>query len=89
MRRNNTRSGAKYKIKPIETRGQQPKESRVQKSFWKEHTMDEAMTWSEAELEEKINAFYEAFEARQIKINPRWWYPDDPRHRIIDLRYKK
>jgi hypothetical protein len=89
-RRTPNNTGKKYTTKPVEPRGEQPREFRVQKSFWRKFTMDEVITWSAAELEEKITKFYDDYEERQLKAHgARWWYPEDPRNRIIDLRYNK
>lgn len=84
---NNT--GKTYNIKPVEQRGKQPREFRVQIAFWRKYTMDEVITWTEAELEQKLEAFYTAFENRQIKHNINWWYPEDPKNRAVDLRNAK
>jgi len=85
---NNT--GKKYNTKPIEPRGKQDKEPRFIAAFWRLHSMDETLTWSAAELEEKLNVFFEDYEARQIKAHGhRWWYPENLKGRVVDLRYNK
>lgn len=80
---NNT--GKTYNIKPVEQRGKQPREFRVQIAFWRKYTMDEVITWTPEELEQKIEDFYTAFETRQIKHNINWWYPEDPKNRAVDM----
>lgn len=80
--------GQKYKSKQIEPRGLQPKESRMMRSFWKNHSMDEAITWTAAELEAKLELYFSAYESRQIKLHPHWWYPEDPAHQVAKLRSK-
>lgn len=79
---------AKYKSKPIEPRGKQKDESRMMKSFWKNHQMDDVITWTTAELESKLEAFFQAYEDRRIKLDPHWWYPEDPAHKVAKMRSK-
>ena len=87
---NTSRSGIKYKTRPIEPRGKQDKEPRFIAAFWRLHSMDETLTWSAAELEEKLNVFFEEYEARQLKAHgPKWWYPENLKGRVVDLRYNK
>lgn len=78
-----------YKVSKGETRGAYPKEARVFKSFWKEHKMSEIEFLSDEELNKVIEAFFDRYEKRQIKVNYLWWYPDSPKDRIVDLRYNK
>ena len=88
--RNTTRSGVKYNTKPIEPRGKQDKEPRFIAAFWRLHSMDDAITWSAAEMEEKLTAFFEEYEARQLKAHGHtWWYPENLKGRVVDLRYNK
>lgn len=79
----------KYKIREIEPRGAYAKEARIFKLFWQEHSMSDIEILSPEELDKVIEAFFQRFQERQIKINPRWWYPDSPKDRIVDLRYRK
>lgn len=82
-------NGLKYKSKKIEPRGEQPGEFRMQKSFWKDHTMDEVITWTAAELEEKLEAYFLQYELRQKHIKPNWHWPEDPLQQVSKLRSKK
>lgn len=84
-----THSRSNYNTKTIEPRGTQPDESRMQKSFWKDHSMDEVITWSAKELEDKLEAYFSAYETRQIKIKPQWWWPEDPLQQVSKIRAKK
>lgn len=70
-----------YKIRPTEERGMDPNlyEPRIVLWFWKEHTMDEAITWSAEELESKLNDFFNKYQERQMKLNHNWWYPENPK----------
>lgn len=77
-----------YKTKTLEPRGKQPNESRMMKSFWKHHNMDDVITWSAKELEAKLEAFFTDYEIRQIKLHPHWWYPEDPAHQVSKMRAK-
>jgi hypothetical protein len=89
-RKGSSRSGNKYNTKPIEPRGKQDKEPRFIAAFWRLHSMDEAITWSAAEMEEKLTTFFEEYEARQLKAHGHtWWYPENLKGRVVDLRYKK
>ena len=80
--------GQKYKTKEVEPRGKQPNESRLMKSFWKHHSMDDAITWTAAELEEKLETYMNDYAARQIKLKPHWNWPEDPAHQVSKMRSK-
>jgi len=71
---NNT--GKKYKIRKPDPTAQQPLEPKVVKSFWRDNLVSDIMKLSEAELEEKLNKFFIKYEAKQLKQNPKWWYPE-------------
>jgi hypothetical protein len=68
----------KYKTKAIEPRGQQADEFRMAKYFWKNHTMDEVITWDSDRLDAELEAFFQAFQEIQVARNQNWWYPEDP-----------
>jgi hypothetical protein len=70
-----------YNIRPTEERGKNPDyyEPRIVLWFWKEHIMDEAITWTAEELDAKVNAFMDAYQERQLKLDAGWWYPESPR----------
>ena len=88
--RKSTRNlGKKYNVGKVESRGEQRKEFRVQKSFWRKFKMDEVITWDAQELENRLIKFYEEYEARNLKAHGhRWWYPEDPKNRVVDMRYR-
>ena len=65
----------KYNIKPIEERGIVYTENRVIKSFWKEYSMDQAITWTAEELDREIEASLTRFQERQLKWNKNWNWP--------------
>lgn len=78
-----------YKARDVETRGEYPKEARIFRSFWSKHKMKDIEFLTPEELDIVINKFFEEYEARQIKVNYLWWYPDSPMDRVVDLRYRK
>lgn len=82
------RKNKPYTLKEKETRGiYTKKEPRVCILFWKEHKMEDIEGLSAEELDKVIEAFYEKYQARNIKREPRWWYPDSPIDRVVDYRH--
>lgn len=80
----------KYKKQaPIEPRGEQKNEFRVQKAFWRKYTMDQIIVMTSEELDKAIDNLIEEFAARQIKGNPRWWYPESPKDNYQKIRNHK
>jgi hypothetical protein len=73
----------RYNTKPIEPRGEQPDEFRMAKYFWKNHKMEDVITWDTEKLEAELEAFYQAFQDLQISRKPGWWYPEDPMSVIL------
>lgn len=71
----------KYNIRQSEERGRNPEfyEPRIVFWFWKEHNMDDAITWSAEELNAKVEAFMDAYQERQLASDIHWWYPESPR----------
>jgi hypothetical protein len=65
----------KYNITYDKT-GKTQREGRFLVSFWKEHTVEGMMGKTEEELDQTIDLFLERFEARQLKRDKNWWYPD-------------
>ena len=61
-------------------------ENKTLKAFWVEYSMEEAMQWTEAELEEKIEDFITRLAKRSLDRDPNWWYPEWKR---IDMRHYK
>jgi hypothetical protein len=87
MRADIGRKRKPYKIKKKEERGgEHGKQYHFTRTFWKQYSMDEVITWSQEELDKKIDAFLDEFAARQIKQNPRWCWPEDPQ---LDIELPK
>lgn len=78
----------KYKTN-YEKRGKTGKESNPIKSFWSFHTMDQVIVMSEKELTDAINNWVEKYQAKQIKKNPFWWYPDVDIKTLAEVRNKR
>ena len=78
-----------YKIKPIEERGKTGREFGAASLFWKNHSMDDIITKTPEELDAIIDQFLKAYEERQLKNNPNWWYPQSPIDRVVDIRKAK
>jgi len=80
---------APYKRKIMDTRGEQPGESRIQKSFWAEYSMDQVITMTSEELDKTIDSYMEAYIQRQIKVNKHWNFPESPKDNFAKIRNKK
>ena len=74
----NSNRPKKYKVRKSDETGKTGKEAKVMTSFWKEYTVEEIMTKSQEELEVIVNDFIAKYEAKNLKTNPGWWYPEDP-----------
>jgi hypothetical protein len=55
--------------------GKTHKENLFIKSFWSFHKVEDVIKMTHAELDEKINAWVEKFEAAQKKRNKFWTWP--------------
>jgi len=64
-----------YKIRPSDDRGKTGKEPVLIKSFWKDFSMDEAMTWTPEELNANLEKFFDNYEARRLADDRNWQYP--------------
>lgn len=62
----------------METRGQQKGEFIAAKSFWRANKMEDVIKMTSKQLDKAIEEFFEVYQARQIKANHLWWYPEDP-----------
>lgn len=70
-----------------ETRGKYGREAWVCRSFWIDNKMSQVETLTPDELEKYLDAWYEIYEARQIKrLGNRWWYDDNPKDKMIDFK---
>lgn len=56
--------------------GQVGHERQYIKSFWRENTVAEVMEWSSEQLDAAIADYLKRYEARQLKLNENWWYPE-------------
>lgn len=65
-----------YQKKPYEKRGLVERESRTVRGFWSNHIMEDIITLSLDELDQKIEIFLETFIANQLKVNKHWDFPD-------------
>lgn len=66
----------KYAQKPLELRGKTVREPHVMKQFWQTHTMDDMITYTPEEIDIKIDQFLIMLEAKKLKQDPSWWYPE-------------
>lgn len=65
-----------YRTKPVELRGKTQREPHVMKAFWQEHTMEDIITLTPKELDVKIDLFLDEMQAKRLKQDPSWWYPE-------------
>ena len=62
--------------KNLDNTGKVGRENAALKSFWVNHKMKDIIQLSTEELDKKIEEWIVIFEAKQIKSNKFWWYPE-------------
>ena len=65
------------------------KENKVQRSFWHFHKVENMMAVAGKELDAIIDKWLEENQARNIKRNPSWWYPNMTTNTMNDIRNKR
>lgn len=85
---NSTRTGMKYKTN-VNQVGKTVKENKVQTAFWKVHKTEELMTLSPEELDSVIEKMLLDYQARQLKQNPNWWWPELNKKTLSQARRKR
>lgn len=65
-----------YTFKPLELRGKTVREPHIMKQFWQYHTMDNMITYTPEQIDNKIDEFLNMIEAKKLKADPSWWYPE-------------
>ena len=79
----------KYKTTPSDNTGKTRKENKVERTFWKYHTVEDMMLLTSTELDQLIDNWMAAYEARQIKNDKSWWYPTVTIYTLNDARNKR
>ena len=79
----------KYKTVTPDQAGKTRKENRVERTFWKYHTVEDMMLLTSTELDQVIDAWMTDYEERQLKINKAWWYPTVTIYTLNDARNKR
>jgi hypothetical protein len=69
--------------------GKVGRESAAQRSFWKFHKLRDIMVMDPKELEATLDKFFDEYEARNIRNNPRWWYPISNKNSLSKIRNKR
>lgn len=76
LNRPRIKRGPYKKMDKYDTAGRVGKEMRVMVGFWRTYKVADVMTWTQEELDQKLNLYFEEYEAKQLKNNKRWWYPE-------------
>lgn len=84
-----TKRRGPYKTNPMDTTGKTGKELKPMISFWKKHKVEDIMQLDPDELEDVLEAFLIDYEARQLKRDSKWWYPNLGLYTLNDVRNKR
>jgi len=83
-----THKPRKYKLNYDES-GKKKKENMVIRAFWRENKVVDMIKLSPKQLDKVIDAMLEKYQARQLKNNPNWWYPELDGKTLNELRNNK
>ena len=83
---NSKRSVKKYS-KSYDESGKIGTENKVIKAFWRVNKMADIINLSSKQIDAMIQTFLEKYEAKQIKQDRNWWYPEVTT--LAEIRAKK